>query len=128
MIIQRLFSKKEKKESGAVEHIAKGALLGYIGGKVGEGAGKAISRGKQIKEVMERVKTELPKKAIAGDQKSAEALSKISSNPRKFLVQITKATENSPRTIKAGKIGKAVGIALPTTAITASYFKKKKKS
>ena len=126
MIILRQKRFSEKDKPNVTNHIAKGAILSYIGGKVGETAGKTISRGNQIKEVVERIKTELPEKAKLGDQKAAEMLSKINNNPEGFFGKVYNITKDSPRTKKAGKIGKRVGIIVPASLVTVSYLKKKK--
>jgi hypothetical protein len=89
--------------------------------------GKIISSSNQSKEVMKRITEELPKRAAAGDMKAAEMMSKISSNPKAAGKMIGEAIKNSPRTDRAGKIGKAVGIAAPVALVSASYARDKKK-
>lgn len=127
MIIQRLFSKKKPEEPNKTAHIIQGGVLGYMGGNAGKTIGKIISSGNQRKEVMKRITDELPKRAAAGDEKAAEMLSKISSNPKEAGRKISEAIKNSPRTNRAGKIGKVVGIAAPVALVSASYARDKKK-
>jgi hypothetical protein len=97
-----------------------------MGGNAGEVTGKIISSSNQSKEVLKRIE-ELPKRAAAGDMKAAEMMSKISSNPKAAGKMIGEAIKNSPRTERAGKIGKAVGIAAPVALVSASYARDKKK-
>ena len=126
---QKSFSANKKKPEypSKVEYLTKGAILSYSGGKLGKNLAKGVSGLKQTREVMERVKTELPKRAAAGDQRAAEALSAISSNPRFFALETSKRAAKSPRTLKAGKKGMIVGAAIPATLTTTSYIRKKKK-
>ena len=98
-----------------------------MGGKAGENIGKVISSGRQAKEVMKRINEELPKRAAAGDEKAAEMLSKVHNNPKVAGKKISEAIKNSPRTNRAGKIGKAVGVAVPVALVSASYTRDKKK-
>jgi len=127
MIIQRLFSKKKPEEPNKTAHIIQGGVLGYMGGNAGEAIGKVISSGRQAKEVMKRINEELPKRAAAGDEKAAEMLSKVRNNPKVAGKKISEAIKNSPRTNRAGKIGKAVGVAVPVALVSASYTRDKKK-
>ena len=128
MIIQRLFSKKKKpEEPNKTSHIIKGGVLGYMGGNAGEAIGRTISSSRQAKEITRRITDELPKRAAAGDEKAAEMMFKIRSNPKAAGKMIGDAIVNSPRTNRAGEIGKVVGIAAPVALVSASYAKKYKK-
>lgn len=126
---QKSFSKHEKKpkDPSKIGYLVQGASLSYTGGKIGKNLAEEISKHNQLKEVMERVRTDLPKRASSGDQKAAEMLSNVSSRPRSFVREISKITSESPRTVKAGKTGKIVGIAVPATLTSASYIRKKKR-
>lgn len=122
MIVKR---KKKEEEPSKAKHAIHTAALGYLGGKAGSLTAGAISANNQVQEVGKRI-ADLPNKIKTGDEQAAKVLQGISSNPRAFRQELIKRSTTSPRTMKAMKLGKRVGIGAGVTLGALSYLKKKK--
>jgi len=122
MIVKR---KKKTEEPSKAKHAINTAALGYLGGKAGSLTAGGISANNQTREVGKRI-ADLPNKIKAGDEQAAKTLQGINSNPKAFRQELIKRSITSPRTMKAMKLGKRVGIGAGVTLGALSYLKKKK--